>query len=117
MDDCKHRLMVRHASQVVLVCCHGEKSLRGVAMADIAVLQREEGGCGYSVLVGGDGRVVAVGDDADVASRLGACPCETEIDATGMCVVPGLVDAHTHPVWVGDRVQEFAMKVDAPACS
>ena len=23
----------------------------------------------------------------------------------------GLVDAHTHPVWVGDRVHEFAMKV------
>lgn len=25
---------------------------------------------------------------------------------------PGLVDAHTHPVWAGDRVHEFAMKVD-----
>lgn len=23
----------------------------------------------------------------------------------------GLVDAHTHPVWAGDRVHEFAMKV------
>lgn len=23
----------------------------------------------------------------------------------------GLVDAHTHPVWAGDRVNEFAMKV------
>lgn len=26
-------------------------------------------------------------------------------------VVAGLVDAHTHPVWAGDRVHEFAMKV------
>ena len=25
--------------------------------------------------------------------------------------VPGLVDAHTHPVWAGDRVHEFSMKV------
>lgn len=25
----------------------------------------------------------------------------------------GLVDAHTHPVWAGDRVHEFAMKVMA----
>ena len=33
------------------------------------------------------------------------------IEATGKCVVPGLVDAHTHPVWLGDRVHEFAMKV------
>ena len=37
--------------------------------------------------------------------------CEEEIDATGMCVMPGLVDAHTHPVWVGDRVHEFSMTV------
>ncbi|XP_029457437.1 probable imidazolonepropionase isoform X2 [Rhinatrema bivittatum] len=28
-----------------------------------------------------------------------------------MCVLPGLVDAHTHPVWAGDRVHEFAMKL------
>ena len=33
------------------------------------------------------------------------------IEAAGKCVVPGLVDAHTHPVWLGDRVHEFAMKV------
>ena len=38
-----------------------------------------------------------------------------QIDA--MCdlyfdVVLGLVDAHTHPVWAGDRVHEFAMKVN-----
>ncbi len=24
----------------------------------------------------------------------------------------GLIDGHTHPVWVGDRVHEFAMKVN-----
>lgn len=27
-------------------------------------------------------------------------------------LVSGLVDAHTHPVWAGDRVHEFAMKVN-----
>ena len=26
-------------------------------------------------------------------------------------ILEGLVDGHTHPVWVGDRVHEFAMKV------
>lgn len=36
---------------------------------------------------------------------------EQVIEAEGKCIVPGLVDAHTHPVWVGDRVHEFAMKV------
>lgn len=27
-------------------------------------------------------------------------------------MIPGLVDAHTHPVFSGDRVHEFAMKLD-----
>ena len=36
---------------------------------------------------------------------------EKIIDASGRSVLPGLVDAHTHPVWAGDRVHEFSMKV------
>lgn len=28
-----------------------------------------------------------------------------------MCIIPGFVDAHTHPVFAGDRVHEFAMKL------
>ena len=28
-----------------------------------------------------------------------------------MCALPGFVDGHTHPVWSGDRVHEFAMKL------
>uniref|UniRef100_A0A915LAE0 Amidohydrolase 3 domain-containing protein n=1 Tax=Romanomermis culicivorax TaxID=13658 RepID=A0A915LAE0_ROMCU len=28
-----------------------------------------------------------------------------------MSVIPGLVDAHTHPIWEGDRVHEFAAKL------
>lgn len=37
---------------------------------------------------------------------------ERVLDARGCCVLPGLIDAHTHPVWAGDRVHEFAMKLD-----
>ena len=33
------------------------------------------------------------------------------ISAEGGAVLPGLVDGHTHPVWAGDRVHEFAMKL------
>ena len=77
-------------------------------MRHIAVL---EGG-GLSVAVDGDGRIAAVGTDSEVQAQLGeGIRFEREIDAKGMCILPGLVDAHTHPVWVGDRVHEFAMKV------
>ena len=27
-------------------------------------------------------------------------------------MVPGFCDAHTHPVWSGDRVHEFVMKIE-----
>ena len=33
------------------------------------------------------------------------------LDVQGQSVIPGLVDGHTHPVWAGDRVHEFSMKV------
>jgi imidazolonepropionase len=33
------------------------------------------------------------------------------IDSSGQSAVPGLCDAHTHPVWLGDRMTEFSMKL------
>lgn len=33
-----------------------------------------------------------------------------ELDARGLCVLPGLVDCHTHPAWGGDRVEEHALR-------
>lgn len=33
------------------------------------------------------------------------------IDCKNGSLLPGLVDAHTHPVFAGDRVHEFAMKL------
>src|SRR5437868_9188126 len=30
-----------------------------------------------------------------------------QVDAAGACVMPGLVDAHTHPVFAGSRADEF----------
>jgi imidazolonepropionase len=33
-----------------------------------------------------------------------------ELDARGLCAVPGLVDCHTHACFAGDRVGEFALR-------
>ncbi|GHE72548.1 amidohydrolase [Streptomyces spiralis] len=43
-----------------------------------------------------DGRVLVVGDDADVAPVVG--PATTVVDALGRRVVPGLNDAHVHVI-------------------
>ena len=32
-----------------------------------------------------------------------------ELDGSGLCAVPGLVDCHTHPAFGGDRVEEFSL--------
>ena len=66
---------------------------------------------GLSIAVDKEGRIAAIGTDHEVDSRMDGCSFEQCIDVLGMSVIPGLVDAHTHPVWVGDRVHEFAMKV------
>src|SRR4029077_15418510 len=33
-----------------------------------------------------------------------------ELDGSGLCAIPGLLDCHTHPAFLGDRVQEFALR-------
>jgi predicted amidohydrolase YtcJ len=47
----------------------------------------------------GDGRFLAVGKDEDVLNLAGART--TRIDLGGRTVVPGFIDAHTHPSYAG----------------
>ena len=55
-----------------------------------------------------DGRIEQVGPSSEIENAL---PAGAEvIDATGKVVLPGFVDAHAHPVFAGDRVDEFEMR-------
>jgi imidazolonepropionase len=53
------------------------------------------------------GRIVAVGPEADLRRRWLA---RAELDARGGTIVPGFVDAHTHPVFAGTREDEFELR-------
>jgi len=64
-------------------------------------------------LAAGGGRVVWIGDDRDLESRV-ALDGDL-LDAAGACVIPGFVDAHTHPVFAGSRADEFAERMSGVA--
>ena len=55
-----------------------------------------------------DGVISWVGQGADVPDAYANLP---QMDADGAAVVPGLVDAHTHVVFAGDRSGEHAMRL------
>jgi imidazolonepropionase len=55
-----------------------------------------------------DGRIAAAGTRADIDALL---TDDVEIvDAGGRIVLPGFVDAHTHPVFAGNRADEFEQR-------
>ena len=57
-------------------------------------------------------RIVDAGPTDLVRSRHPeSIDAETTIDAAGHAVLPGLVDCHAHPVFAGDRSDEYAMRL------
>jgi imidazolonepropionase len=55
-----------------------------------------------------DGRVAGVGSRRDIEARIQ--PHTEVLDASGRIVLPGFVDAHTHPVFAGNRADEFELR-------
>jgi len=57
-----------------------------------------------------DGRIAAVGSRSELQKQCDLSMAKT-IDAAGGIVVPGFVDCHTHLVFAGSRVTEYAARV------
>lgn len=55
-----------------------------------------------------DGRLAAVGASSELRR---AYPDDDHLDAAGHVVMPGFVDAHSHPIWAGDRAAEFEQRL------
>jgi imidazolonepropionase len=93
------RLLIRDLAQ--LATPRGTQSpLRGAALGDVEVV---EDAC----VLCSEGRVEAVGRMRDLKPLDDVVE---ELDARGLCAVPGLVDCHTHACFAGDRVDEFALR-------
>jgi len=67
-------------------------------------------GC-LAVAVDDEGKIAMIGSQKEVTEKYNEKTFRTVLDADGKAVIPGFVDGHTHPVWAGDRVHEFAMKL------
>jgi imidazolonepropionase len=93
------RLLVRDLVQLATPA-GTEAPRRGASLGDVEVLEDAY------VLCDGD-TIAAVGRMSDLGP-LGADV--EELDGSGMCAIPGLVDCHTHACFGGDRVEEFALR-------
>ncbi|CAL8087188.1 unnamed protein product [Calicophoron daubneyi] len=67
-------------------------------------------GSGSSLAILASGGIITEFGEEDSIMRK-AVKTDEIIDCCGGCVIPGFVDAHTHPVWAGDRLDEFVQKL------
>ncbi|MEY2401212.1 MAG: imidazolonepropionase [Ilumatobacteraceae bacterium] len=95
-------LNVLHAASLVRVRDHGE-ARRGASQDDLDVVA--DGAVAIR-----NGYIVAVGTTDDVLAAHGGDGVPT-IDASGRCVLPGLVECHSHPLFAGDRHHEYAERL------
>jgi len=93
-------LIIENASQLV--------TLTGPAHPRAGAEMRELGIITGGALLARDGVIMAVGAASEVEPQAG--PDATRIDARKSVVMPGFVDAHTHPVFAGTREDEYEMR-------
>lgn len=74
----------------------------GAELRDLEIIE------GATMLIEDD-RIVAVGKDAELVSRIDSGT--RVLDAEGRCITPGFVDAHTHLVFAGNRADEFERRI------
>jgi imidazolonepropionase len=89
-------LAVLHASQVVTLS--GPKRPRiGAEMWELAIIS--DGG-----MLIRNGKIEKIGPSAEIEKNVGDAEI---VDARGRVVMPGFVDAHTHLVFAGNRLDDF----------
>jgi imidazolonepropionase len=95
------KLAVVGCSQLVTLAGPARPRLGSAEMRDLAIIAD-------GAMLIEDGRIQSVGTRSDIENRL-APDCEV-VDAGRRVVLPGFVDAHTHPVFAGNRVNEFEQR-------
>src|SRR5204863_3565626 len=93
------RLLVRDLAQLATPA-PGGGPMRGANAGDVTLVED-------AYVLCDEGRITGVGPMRELGAIQGDVE---ELDGSGRCAVPGLVDCHTHPAFAGDRVEEFALR-------
>jgi imidazolonepropionase len=100
--------MTERPRPLAVVGCGQLVTLAGPARPRVGAELRELGIINDGAMLVRDGRIELVGPRSELAAEIGA---EYEIvDAGGLVVLPGFVDAHTHPVFAGTRADEYEQR-------
>ena len=95
----------RKSRTFAVVNCSQLLTLAGPQRPRVGAELREIGIINDGGLIVRGGRIEQVGTSTQIKSRIDS---DTEVvDAGGRVVLPGFVDAHTHPVFAGTRAGEF----------
>jgi imidazolonepropionase len=93
------RLLVRDLAQLATPA-PASGPMRGASAGDVTLLED-------AYILCEAGRITAVGSMRELEPQEGDVE---ELDGSGRCAIPGLVDCHTHACFAGDRVEEFALR-------
>src|ERR1035437_5831707 len=92
-------------SELVVLNCSQLVTLAGPARPRVGPEMRELAIVPDGAMLIRDARIQAIGSRAGLERVF---PADAEVvDAGGRIVLPGFVDAHTHPVFAGTRAGEF----------
>lgn len=101
------RTVVTNCSQLV--------TLAGPAAPRTGRAIRELGIIPDGAMLVEDGRIARVGARNEIEPLIAAD--DAVVDAGGRIVLPGFVDAHTHPVFAGNRTAEFERRIEGASYS
>jgi len=96
--------------RTVVTNCAQLVTLAGPAGPRTGRAMRELGIVADGAMLIEDGRIVHAGARAEIEPRITSQ--DSVIDAGRRVVTPGFVDAHTHPVFAGNRAAEFERRIE-----
>lgn len=106
MGSVRGKMAVKNIGQLVQVCAGRETMVCGRGQKVFTF----PGGPAF-VTVDKDGLIERIARMSEYDDVTEDDSYDEVVDACGHVMVAGLCDAHSHPVWAGERIGEFAMKL------